>query len=595
MATQPYPAYQQRYIDPNNPFADPAFDPNAPGNAQGAAPDPSANPIYGAPGGALPTPNPDPEAPIHNMFYDDQGRLIAGANQINAEAQSQLGYYGPRQAAYGAATDTALANLNATPGFNQDEASKIGIDYGQYRTSADDMNKQFLTGDEQSAIKGDPNDPRNVMNAGTAAEGAMLNQYQANQGAQVGQLASNVGGQMNQYQSNVGDQMGKYESGVGTGVSNLDTMLQGSQDKFGKLDTAVGNPGLAFDPNATEKQMTDADVQAIKTAAGERIGNQYRSAEDTLNRQAAAAGNTSPLAIEAARARLENQSAAGQGSAEYQADIAARQAQYDRAAGIEGQREGAVKTQVGFQAGAATQEQAQAQAAAGLAGTSGIAAAENVGQADLSAAENVGAAGVSAAENVGQAGINAANTYGQFSTQTASNMANQGYGAAQTAEQEAAARAAMLGANRQNTQANVNNATYTQGMNTGQATSAGQQTLGGARMQGQAAYRSGLAQQEGMAQQGGQNAMQQQGQTLQTTTSGLNQSTANRANYENTGPGGLGKAGSQIFGAGMKLLGADEGGVFTEPTLAIVGEKRPEMVVKVPQRYGYRSDNGKAA
>lgn len=345
---------------------DPAASALAPsGNPYGSVNNPSlnntstTNPIYGnvgaAPGGQagrfattsagtnLPTLDTDPDQPIHNMFFQDQALETGQNQQIYNEAQNQLGYYGPIQQQAQQDQNEALSQLKQTPGY---------------------------TGAEQTAIAGDPNAVRDVTTQGIAKEQAQLDQYGTN---------------------------------VNKGLDTLNSGLSDAQGKFSKLDSAVNDPSLAFDPNGTEKQVSDADVQEMKNAAGTRVGNQYRSAEDTLMRQAAAAGNTNPLAVEAARARLLTQSAADQGDAEVNADIAARQAQQQQATSIEQQRQQAANTRTGYKAGAATTEQSQAQSAAGLAGTQAVQAQENIGQTGLGQTNTQTQQGATAAQTADQA------------------------------------------------------------------------------------------------------------------------------------------------------------------------------------------------
>lgn len=513
-------------------------------------------------------------APAYNGTRDDsigaqvsanQNYINEAGQQLNQEAQGELAYYGPMQQQYDQAQRQALESLNETPGYTPEEAGQINVDYSQYNTPQSALNAQFLTGDEQSAITGNPYAPADTMNQGVSNEGAQLNAYQQNLAGQVGNYANYTGSALSGLQS-----------GTSGALSSLDEGLQDAQGGFSKLDTAVNNPALAFDPNNTEKQMTDQDVQDIKTAAGTRIGNQYKSAEDQLQRSAAAAGNTSPLAIAAANARLQSQEAADQGDSEANADIAARQAQYERASGIEAQREGATQTQAGMQAGAATTEQAQAQNAAALAGTQGVSNAQLVGQA-----------GINAAENVGQAGINAANQYGQEAIGTQEQMTNQGYNAQANAEQQASNRAATVAQNRQTTQGNVNQAQYQQGTGSQQLTSQGAQTTGNARMAGQAAYRSGVQGQQQYGQTGGQNAMQSQQNAFATQTGGLNQGTSTLSSYKTGAPTFIGQTGSFL-----NAVGLEKGGVVTKPEIHIIGEKGPEMVVKMPR---YRTKDREAA
>lgn len=509
MATQPSVLPRYRPGQPLDYAQNRAQDPSQADPSQGAP----WNPVYGsvgtpaggetgqfattAAGTNLPTLNTDPNQDIHNMFYNDQA-IEAGMNLgVNQEATAALGYNGQRQAAADTSQDQALQQLKQTPGY---------------------------TAGETAAIEGDPNAVAGVTTAGVGKEQAQLDQYGQNLGAQVGTYASYTGAGLDALNKN-----------TQSGLNTLDTGLAGAQNNFGKLDTAVSNPALAFDPNSTEKQITDADVQQMKTSAGTRVGNEYRSAQDSLARTAAADGNSSPMAIAAARARLDAQSAAGQGDAETSADIQARQAQEQQATSIEQQREQAATTQTGFKAQAATTEQSQAQNAAALAGTTAVSAGQTAGQATIAAGESVGQAGINAANQFGTTAI------GQQNTQT-----GQSATAAQTADQNTSTRAS---------------------------------DVAGARIAGEGAYRTGVAQQQGLSQQGGQTAIGQQQAAASTLGSQLNSSTAARAGYETSGDSN--SALNQATKVASAVLA--EGGVVTEPTIATIGEKGPEMVVPMPR------------
>ncbi len=481
---------------------------------------PQFNSIYGSPQNAvIPGANPDPEAPMQNRYTQNQNIINALGNQINNESQYQMGYYGGLVPQYQSQIDQQLSQLQGTPGYTGDEASKIGIDYGQYKSSPEEL----------AAITGNPQAAQQKAEQGAAGEGAMLNAYQANLGGQVQ----------------------NYGEGVGGAVQGLKSGLEGAQD-FGMLNNAVNSQGLNFDPNQTEKQLTDADVQNMKTAAGTRIGNQYRAAEDTLERQAAQAGNTSPLALAAARQRLMTQESADQGDSELNADIAAKQAQYQRAAGIEGQRLGSEQTKSGMQATAGTTEEAARQAAAGLAGQ----------------------AGINAAQNIGQAGINAANQYGTTSIATQADIASRQANAANLADQQASDRAAQTAQMR-----------YGQGTQTGQLTSQGAQTTGNARIAGQGALRQGIQGQEQFAQTGGNQAATQQNQAYGTQTSGLNSSASSQGNFINGKPSFGDSLASGFAKSVTGLLGAAEGDIINEPQTRVIGEKGPELVLPLSGRY----------
>ncbi len=174
----------------------------------------------------------------------------------------------------------------------------------------------------------------------------------------------------------------------------------------------TGNPYAAesaFDPlnaavNNSRLGVSDQDVNNITTAAGTTVGNQFGTAEDTLRQQAAAQGNTSPAAQAAMRQQLVTQEAATAGDEMTKANIAAKQYQL-----------GALQQQTGFQATAATTEEAAKQAAENAASqrAQGIANQDIAGQS----AYRSGLAGQQ--QNAQQGGESALTTQNQtYGTQT---------------------------------------------------------------------------------------------------------------------------------------------------------------------------------
>lgn len=584
MATQPFPysAYQDptalltqydeqgNVIQPNQygqvPGAFGYVPPNSITTPTGSSPS-SVSAIYGAPA-AAPAYNGARNDSIGAQVSQNQNYENQAGQQINQEAEAQLPYYSGLQTQFQQEASSALNQLGATPGYTPGEASQINVNYGQFNTPESTLDSEYLTPAEQTSIYGNPQVGAQVTDAGLKNEGAQLGAYEQNLSGQVGNFA-------NYAKQGVQDLSG----GLQTANSGLQSGLQGAQGKFGNLDTAVNNPALAFDPNGTEKQITDAQVQDMRTSAGQAVGAQYQTAENQLQRQAANAGNSSPLAIAAANARLQQQEAAGEGNAEVAANIAALQAQQQQAASIEQQREGAAQTQTGFKANAATTEEQAAQNAAALAGTTGV-----------TSAALTGTQGLAAAEQTAQKGIDAANTYGQTAINEQNLMTGQQAGADTLAEQEAAARAASIAGNRQTTGTSINQTKYGQGVGSQQDTSQGAQTVGGARIGGQQNYLAGVTGQQGMAQQGGQAAVGQQQNAFSTETGGLGQGATTLANYKVSAPTAISQASSLIGAVAPK--GLAEGGVASKPEVHIVGEKGPELIMPLGR---YRAKDRKVA
>lgn len=506
-----------------------AWDPNA-NNGQGNGPDTSQ--LGFAPSGN--EADVDPNASMEKIYAANRDTINTTGNAIGQQAGNALNYYGGVQQNYQTAQNNALNQLQQTPGFNPGEAGQINVDYSQYNT----------TPGQYSAIAGDPNAPVQTLNNGVNTENTSTQQYGQNLGAQLGQAE--------QWSKGAADQ---FATGVGGAASGLGSGLQSAQSKFAPLDTAVNNPALGFDPNGTEKQLTDSDVNDLVTSAGTTVGNQFGTAEDTLRRQAAAQGNTSPAAEAALRQQLVTQEAATAGDTMTNARIAALQAQYGRAQGIEGQREAATQAQTGFQATAATTEEAAAQAAAAQAG-----------QANIGAQEAIGSNSQNVANNAGQQNINAANTYGQFNVGQQNTQTGQQYGAQSTAEQ--------LGAQRAQTSAQMQNQ---QGVTAAQDTSQGAQTVGNARIAGQGNYRTGVQGQQQLAQSGAQGAQQTQLGAYGTQTSGANTAASGQAGFEVNKPSFGDSLAKDTAGSIANLF--ENGGMADEDMIAKVGERGPEMVV----------------
>lgn len=552
MSTSPYPLYG---YNPNDPTQNPAL--------YGTAG------IYGSPSvSALPQLPNSTQSQIQNITGGNATLINATGQQIEGEAQSQLPFYSALETGSAAQEQQALQQLQQTPGYTPEEASQINLDYGQYNTPTSSLQQQFLTPDEQQQIAGNPQAAQDVATQGISNEGAMLNQYQGN-----------LGGTLSDYQQNLSGQVGNYGNYTSAGLNTLNSGLSGasSPGAFGALNTAVDNPALGYE--GQEKQMTDAQVQQMQQAAATTVGNQYESAEDQLQRQAAAAGNTSPLAVAAANARLQTQSAAGAADAETAAAIQAQQAQATRANQIEQQRQGETATQAGMEAGAATTEQSQQQSAAALSGTEAVQAGEATGQA-----------GINAANAYGGAALGAANTYGAESVNESNTMTGQNYQAGLTADELASQRAAMLGTNRQTTQTGVNQTQYAQGVGSAQDTSAGAQAVGNARMGGMGQYRAGVAGQEQLGQTGGQAAVGEQLGAYGTQTGGINNAASTRVALHNGSPTAastfqqVASGASALVGSGASAantLGLNEGGIITRPTLAIIAERKPERVISM--------------
>jgi hypothetical protein len=410
------------------------------------------------------------------MEFLDQGQQLE--NQAGTYSGQYYNDYGQAKGD----TQAALDTLQQTPGYTPDEASQINVDYGKYQTDPSAMQNRYLTSDEQQAIKGDPN-------AASTMAGDMSSAIYSTLGT-TGQMANSA------------------LANEGTGIGQALTGEQAS------LNKAVDPSQLGLSSQFTQNyQMTPQQQQDIVTAAGTTVGNRYRSAESDLARSAAADGNTSPVAIAAARQQLEDSSAAQAGDAMTQARIDASNAAAGR-----------LQTEEGMRLGSAQDIASREQQNASTIGQQAQQAITSLGEQGISEADTQRAAGLAGVEAGGQAAINTAE-YGDTA---------------------ASQRAGEIAGQRTQTAADIQNTQYQQGVQTGSLTSQGAQTVGNARRQGQQSYISGEQGQEQMGQQGQEQNQQAQIGAYQAKTGAANtaEGIATAATGDTRGQGASDKAGS---------------------------------------------------
>lgn len=488
-----------------------ANDPTASGDIQsqlglGAPPSSSTS----TPGGPTTSPVQGADETFNSNLRDTSTDLgdISGTNsrrsmeflqqgqQLEDQAGQQAAGYASDYAGARNAGQQAANQLEQTPGYTPGEASQINVDYGKYQTGASDLNNRYLTPQEQTAIQGNPNQASTEANL---MSGAIGNTLQA--GAAAGNTAI--------------DQEGQLEG----------TALTGEQAALGK---AVDPSQLGLSSNFTSNyEMTPEQQQDIVTAAGTTVGNQYRSAQSDLERQAAGSGNVSPVALAAAKQNLLNSESAQAGDAMTQARIDASNAAANR-----------LQTEEGMRVGTAQDIASREQQNASTVGGQALQAIESTGQQRQSEADIQRQAALQGNEAGGEAAINAA----EYGDTNASN------------------RAAGLATNRQQTTADIQNTQYQQGVQTGQLTSQGAQTTGNARRQGQQEY---LGYQQGEQQMG--ETGQEQNQSQQIGAYGAKTGAANQAeNIATTATAdtrGQGVGDKASSGLGSMIGGLEDGGV----------------------------------
>jgi hypothetical protein len=322
---------------------------------------------------------------------------------------------------------------------------------------------------------------------------------------------------------------------------NPDAMMGVVQDSAGRQREAAGSigsgmkaaitPDLVADQGAlTDIRMTPEEEQRMVTAAGTSAGLARQAQIGDLGRSARAAG-MNVLGVAAARDRYERAADAEAADAMTNARIAASNARSGRAATAEGIRLGAAQDVSGRK----------------------MTAANTGGQAKLSAEQDIGT------------GLRQQQQY------------NAGLGT--QIEGEESGRAASVATNRQGV--NQGNATqrYQQEYDTNQALSGRSQDIADKRLsQGSEAadYNTHLGDKAYQAEQGGYDRTA----NLYSQESNNRSNAVGQSQTQSQIPGTASKVASGILGgisAVAKFI--EDGGIVTEPTLAVVGEAGPEAVV----------------
>ncbi len=297
----------------------------------------STYPAYDAGGPQTYWPDLTTEDP-RKMVTQDRTSWYDRGNRIDSDLQGETVYRRGQEERYGGLMDRDAQELYDTPGYTPQEQAGI-VREGETQALLDtDYGSNYLTPGESSAIEGDPYRPGN-------------------------EWTQHISRAMDQQESALTDNVAHTRAGVDAAIDPAQLGLSGeyrtNQDAV--LNTTAENVYGAIDPSrlrmdaeyARQARMSDDEVATTVQAAERNIGNRYRSAIGDLERSAAESGNASPLAIAAARARLERQSAVDAADAGTDAYLAARQAQRDAATGVEGTRLSAEQAYSGLRSGAA--------------------------------------------------------------------------------------------------------------------------------------------------------------------------------------------------------------------------------------------------
>lgn len=329
----------------------------------------------------------------------------------------------------------------------------------------------------------------------------------------------------------------RYRQGAGGALTRGAKGMRGAVDAAGQdLDASSGSVrGLYNDPNilASDEFMRDykfgpEDTRDLEHLATSAVGNRYQSEVEDIQRQAAAQGNSSPLALAAMRER-SNRAAAREGAdAGVGARVQGRQMELDTTRGREDVRLGAQqnRARLGTSSELSLADMLQRRRAMQLGAEQDIRNAEldNEGrQADFDAGNEryLGSSRLDSYAGLG----NARQQAGQF-------IAGTGAGLAQGADDRATSRANDLARNRQETQRHTAGQRYNQGRQTALDSSGLDRDIANQRLDFDRERRGYLSGMQAGSQAGALSSMGQR-QGFYGTRGGLrNQASGNLGNYD---------------------------------------------------------------
>lgn len=378
-------------------------------------------------------------------------------DNLNQQAQDRAWSARQSRGAYQDAANEAYSPLyNNQGGYNAEEAARIYGDPSQYTTSDEDLAGNFLTGQEQQDIRGNP-----------WARAAYFDSD-----SDMARALESSGRQRNA----VSDLRQGLDSSISPDLA-LDTAYRDKQEgtiagSAARQRAAVDPALLRADKGALDSiRMSPEEEARMVTAAGNTVGNSSRAAADDVLRRSRAAG-MNPLGAAAARERLENASAVNKGDAMTNARVAASNARATRAGTAEDYRmrgEESAADRVGA-----------AERGAGQFEVSGRAGLEDQ---RLGATRDISNRRLQAATTAGNAAVGTEGDIAARETASRNFNTTTGTALATGIEQDEQARNERLANNRQTVNAGNQDTRFRQGQAVAQQNSTNARAVGDARRQ----------------------------------------------------------------------------------------------------------------
>lgn len=366
---------------------------------------------------------------IDAMAQNNRNRAVTGGEQIGQNLSNYTGYQYGQSADFQDRLNSAWDPIAQGRGGYTD-AQKAAILNNQYlqslQLSPEQAQGNYLTGDEQAGITGNPYAAHDYAEGAGQNITGLYSNFAGQVGDALGAQNNAISGQLVGGANNI---RGAYNENAGRQYHNLSDiagLTRGAQDvarsttegAYGQMRGDVGSALSAeqraamsyVDPRALTVSdeysrnygVSPEDMQAIENKAGRTVGAQAAMDEENLQQQARAQGNTSPLALTAARNRIRQTGAVNSANAMSDAAINAKQLQLQTSQNRENTRLGAEQHYAGLGTGTSL-----------ALGNDAVRAAQNVGQIGVNAEMGLGTQGLQNEQYMGSNTLGTQNQIGQ--------------------------------------------------------------------------------------------------------------------------------------------------------------------------------------
>lgn len=457
----------------------------------------------------------------------DSGRdfINRRGDRLNQDAEDRARVARQSRVGYQQYADEAYDPLiGGRGGYNQSEQDMIFSDMRGNMTSPEEYDQNFLSPEEQNAMRGSPWDRAAYFDA----DSEMARQYESSgrQRGAVDQFGNDLTGA-------IGDDLG-VDDGY---MQDMRGMVTGAA---GRMRGAVDPTRLRADTGALDRiRMSPEEQQRMVTAAGMSAGVGYRAAADDVTRRTRAAG-MNPLGAAAVRERLDRRAAVDGADAMTLARVRAGESAASRAGQAEGIR------MRGEESAADRVGQSERDA-----GNFEFGARSNMEGMRIGTAQDRSNRRMNAATAVGQSRIQTERDNAGRETQSRQFNTGMGTDIATGIERDSAARAGAVAGNRQATARGNQNQRFGQGMEVSNTNANRAIAVGNARRQDAAEGRGYLQNRinAGTAEERADYNLQMQGYGTQ---GGLLQGNTSLAVQQDQAP----RWWERVIGAGTQVAGA---------------------------------------